>query len=641
MRFSPSFLDQIRARVNISTVVGRRVQWDRRKSQPAKGDFWACCPFHTEKSPSFHAEDNKGRYHCFGCKASGDIFTFLVEKDGLPFPEAVERLAGEAGLPMPVVSDDDVQREKQRASLYDIMEMAQQLFVAELQSGRGAKARGCLSDRDLSPAIQKEFGIGYAPDDRGWLRGELVAKGVGLEEIKETGLVVAGDDIPVAYDRFRDRVMFPIRDARGRVIAFGGRALRSDVPAKYLNSPETALFHKGDVLYNFDKARAVAHETSRLIAVEGYVDTIAMARAGFAETVAPLGTALTEWQLELMWKTVAEPIMCFDGDSAGQKAAFRALDLALPLLKPGHSLRFAFLPDGKDPDDLLRQEGVEAVRAVIAAAEPLAEVLWRRALDTNDRLSPERKASFEKDLRTKIDVIGDETVRRYYFDDIKRRINQLFQLSRPHRNDQKRSYQGFQNRWKPGQKAWELQQPVSQNLKKLAQNIDTKSQIDQRARMIVLSLINHPELLHEFWDEFAAFEVSSSQLDSLRVQILDSASSGEALETAELKDHLLSHGYGPVLGQLETQAIHLNEWFLGSAAAAHDARTGLRQMFALHRKSVTLDRELRAAEAAFAQDPSEGNLQTLVSLREQLLSATGHEASIEGFGLASGRQVVE
>jgi DNA primase len=637
MRFPPNFLDQIRARVNLSSVVGRRVQWDRRKTNASKGDFWACCPFHTEKSPSFHAEDRKGRYHCFGCKASGDIFTFLVEKEGVPFPEAVERLAGEAGIAMPVMSEDDVRREEQRASLYDIMEMAQQFFAAELQTARGAKARGYLADRDLSAAIQIEFGIGYAPDDRSALRSHLAIKNVTVEEMAEAGLVISGADIPVAYDRFRDRVMFPIRDGRGRVIAFGGRALRADVPAKYLNSPETPIFHKGEILYNLDRARATAHQHSRLIAVEGYVDVIAMHRAGFAEAVAPLGTALTENQLAILWRTVPEPILCFDGDSAGLKAAYRALDLALPLLQPGHSLKFAFLPEGKDPDDLLRSDGADAVRTVIDQAEPMANVLWRRALGENDRASPERKAAFEKDLRILVGTIGDETVRKHYLDDLRQRFGDLWNKSGGAAFSRRGGQAPRSPRLRFGQKAWEVQMPASQKLKSLAggSGIDMKS--ERRQCLIILTFINHPGLLHEFWDDFASFDLTSRELDSLRAQILDSASGGEALERAALKDHLSGKGFGEVLDRLENQARRLNEWFLGPEAAIDDARTGLRQMLVLHRKTVTLDRELRAAEAAFANDPSEENLNALVSLRAQLSSIAGSEAIVDGFGAASGR----
>ncbi len=638
MRFPPSFLDDIRNRVSISSVIGRKVAWDRRKTNAGKGDFWACCPFHGEKSPSFHADDRKGRYYCFGCKVSGDIFTYLVEKEGVPFPEAVAQLAQDAGLAMPVVSEADVQREEQRASLYEIMEFAQKFFEAELQTARGAKARGYLSDRGLAAAIQKEFGIGYAPDDRSALRSHLIEKNVSVEQMSEAGLVVSGDDIPVAYDRFRDRVIFPIRDARGRVIAFGGRALRADVPAKYLNSPDTPLFHKGEILYNFDKARGVAHTSSQLIAVEGYVDVIAMFRAGFTETVAPLGTALTENQLALMWKTVAEPILCFDGDSAGQKAAYRALDLALPLLKPGHSLKFAFLPEGQDPDDLLKSEGPEAVKAVIAAAEPMAAVLWARALNDNDRSTPERRALFERDLKTQVRLIQDETVQKHYFADVQERLNGLFKSQQGARG-------GFSNSGRPqprlkyGQKSWEAQTAPSQKLKALASKTGFASTSERRERMIVLSVINHPELLHEVWADFAATEFTSRELDSLRSLILDSASSEESLEMAGLRGHLLSKGFGPLLDRLEDQAKRLNEWFLGPAAAQDDARTGLRQMIALHHKAITLDRELKAAEAAFGSEPTEENLNALVAVRDQLLSAQGHEAQVLGFGAASGRTI--
>ena len=640
MRFPPSFLEDIRGRVSISSVVGRKVAWDRRKTNAGKGDYWACCPFHGEKSPSFHVEDKKGRYHCFGCKASGDIFNFLVEKEGLSFPEAVERLAMEAGLPMPQVSEADVRREEVRASLYDIMEIAAKFFEAELQSARGAKARGYLSDRQLPPAIQKDFRLGYAPDDRTALRSHLAARNVPLEQMAEAGLVIIGED--ASFDRFRDRVMFPIRDPRGRVIAFGGRALSKDVPAKYLNSPETPLFHKGNVLYNLDKARGPAHDKGEVIAVEGYVDVIAMHRAGLPHAVAPLGTALTEDQLALLWKIAPEPVLCFDGDSAGLKAAYRALDLALPLLKPGHSLKFALLPEGQDPDDLLKSQGADAVKQVVAAAQPMSDVLWQRALAENDRSTPERKAQFERDLRVLASQIGDETVRKHYLSDIAARLQALFQPAggkgtrgafRPQRPWQAGTKGKF------GQKAWEIKGPPSPQLMALAGGNRLEQGAERRERMIVLAMVNHPELLHELLDEFAALEFNSRELDSLRTQIIDSAALGESLDAAGLKGHLRTTGLGPLLDRLETQARRLNEWFLGSGAAHDDARTGLRQMIALHRKTVTLERELKAAEAAFAADPTEENLNALNAVRDQLSSHAGSEAQIEGFGAASGRPV--
>jgi DNA primase len=640
MRVPPSFLEDIRGRVTISSVVGRKVTWDRKKSNPGKGDFWACCPFHGEKSPSFHVDDRKGFYHCFGCKASGDIFTFLVEKEGLSFAEAVERLAAEAGLPMPVVSEADQKREEQRASLYDVMELAAKFFEAELQSPRGSRARGYLADRQLTPAIQKEFRLGYAPDDRSALRTHLADKGIAVEQMAEAGLVISGDDIPVAYDRFRDRVIFPIREPRGRVIAFGGRALSKDVPAKYLNSPETPLFHKGNVLYNLDKARAPAHEKGQIIAVEGYVDVIAMHRAGLPQAVAPLGTALTEDQLRLLWKQSAEPVLCFDGDSAGIKAAYRALDLALPLLEPGHSLRFALLPEGQDPDDLLKSQGPDAVRAVVEAAQPLSEMLWQRALTQNDRSTPERRAQFEKDLRSLISTVADDSVRKHYLAEFGDRQRALFQPQGMQRGQggRRQPFTGGGKRpFKPGMRPWDVHQPPTAQLKRLVAQPSFRTGAERRERMIVLTLVNHPDLLHEFLDIFAELEMTVPELDSLRMQIIDSAALGTGLDGADLRAHLNHMGSGPLLDRLESQAKRLNEWFLGSGAAQDDARTGLRQMIALHRKTITLERELRAAEAAFAAEPTEEKLNALKAVREQLSSHAGAEAQIAGFGAASGR----
>ncbi|MCB1460100.1 MAG: DNA primase, partial [Nitratireductor sp.] len=274
MRFPPSFLDEIRDRLPISEVIGTRVAWDKRKTNAARGDYWACCPFHGEKSPSFHCENRKGRYHCFGCGVSGDHFRFLVELEGLPFPEAVERLAAQAGLPMPVMDRREQEREEKRATLYDVMEMATVYFEEQLQAAAGAKARAYLRERGLSARIQKTFRMGYAPESRNALKEHLAARGISREQMEASGMLVHGEDIAVSYDRFRDRVMFPIPDSRGRIIAFGGRALRSDVPAKYLNSPETELFHKSNVLYNFARARKAAHETRQVIAAEGYMDVI-------------------------------------------------------------------------------------------------------------------------------------------------------------------------------------------------------------------------------------------------------------------------------------------------------------------------------------------------------------------------------
>src|SRR6516162_6341124 len=393
MRFPPQFLDELRARLPVSEVVGRRVRLKK-----AGREWKGLSPFNKEKTPSFFVNDQKMAWFDFSSGKNGSIFDFVMMTEGLTFPEAVERLAAQAGLPLPKISPAEEARDERRKTLNDIVELAAKFFEATLASRAGAKARGYLADRGLDPATQVKFRLGYAPPERFALKEHLGQAGIATEDMIDAGLLVAGDDIPVAYDRFRDRVMFPISDLRGRVIAFGGRALEKDAQAKYLNSPETALFHKGATLYNVAAARAAAHKGAALIAVEGYIDVIAMVTEGFEATVAPLGTALTADQLVLLWKMADEPTLCFDGDAAGHRAAYRAVDLALPLIKPGKSLKFASLPEGHDPDDLVRAGGREAINEVISAARPLAHVLWMRETEAGGFDTPERRAAFEARL---------------------------------------------------------------------------------------------------------------------------------------------------------------------------------------------------------------------------------------------------
>src|SRR6266568_1456361 len=417
MRFTPQFLDELRARLPVSEVVGRRV-----KLKKAGREWKGLSPFQQEKSPSFTVNDQKGFYHDFSSGKHGDIISFLMETEGVGFTEAVERLASMAGVPLPAVTPDAARHEQRRKTLYDVMELAAKFFADTLASRHGAKARGYLADRAISPATQLQFRIGYAPPERFALKEHLGAQGIPTEDMVEAGLLNGGEDIPVPYDKFRDRVMFPITDVRNRVIAFGGRALEKDVPAKYMNSPETPLFHKGDNLYNISPARQATHNGAPLIVVEGYVDVIAMVTTGFAASVAPLGTALTENQLMLLWKMADEPILCFDGDKAGQKAAWRAADLALPHLLPGKSLRFALLPEGQDPDDLARSGGRAAIEEVIGAARGLVDVIWSREIEGGTFATPERRAALERRLRELAATIRDENLRRHYQEDFRERL---------------------------------------------------------------------------------------------------------------------------------------------------------------------------------------------------------------------------
>ena len=404
MRFSPSFLEEIRARVPVSEVVRRKVKL-RKEGREWRG----LSPFNAEKTPSFYVNDQKMRWFDFSAGKNGNIFDFVMETEGLSFPEAVERLAALAGLPLPVETKEQQEQDQRRATLGEALEAAAVFFEKQLAGPAGREARAYLDRRQISSSAREKFRLGFAPPERHALRDHLAAKGASVETMIEAGLLVHGEDIAVPYDRFRNRVMFPICDRAGRVIAFGGRALEADAQAKYLNSPETPLFHKGATLYNLHNARKAAHETGAVIAVEGYVDVIALTAAGFPNAVAPLGTALTADQCALLWRLAEEPILCFDGDKAGLKAAFRAVDTALPLIGPGRSLQFVLLPDGQDPDELLRSNGPEALADALNRPLPLVDLLWMRETEAATLDTPERRASLERRLH---EVAGPDQRRR-------------------------------------------------------------------------------------------------------------------------------------------------------------------------------------------------------------------------------------
>lgn len=379
MRYGEGLLEEIRRRTDLVQLVGRRVKLIRKGRV-----MWGCCPFHGEKSPSFKVENERHAYKCFGCGAGGDAFKWLVETEGLSFPEAVEKLAAEAGVELPKWSPDDEAREQKRKSLYEIVELAAQFYEAQLRENAGQEARGYLKRRGLDGAAAKQFRLGYAPASGQALIEFLKAKNVTQDDMISAGLARAAETGRAMRDFFYNRVMFAISDGRGRVIAFGGRALEEDAKPKYINSGENALFSKGHNLYNFATARAAAIKAGTILVAEGYMDVIALVRAGFAHAVAPLGTALTADQLQLLWRTAPEPILAFDGDVAGQKAAHRAAHLALPQLKAGYSLRFAFLPSGEDPDSFLAKKGPQAMGGLLDAALPLSELLWRAETEGRD-----------------------------------------------------------------------------------------------------------------------------------------------------------------------------------------------------------------------------------------------------------------
>ncbi len=430
MSLPPGFLDELRTRVSLSSVVGRKVTWDMRKSNQGKGDMWAPCPFHQEKTASFHVDDRKGYYYCFGCHAKGDAVTFVKETENLSFIEAVEVLAREAGMPMPERDPRAAAVADRRSQLAEVTEEAAKWFRLQLKTGAGADARAYLDRRRLPVAAQDRWEIGWAPDQRQALFQALTQKGIAPDLIVDSGVCARADDGSV-YDRFRGRIMFPIRDARGRCISFGGRSLDPNARAKYLNGPETELFDKGRSLFNHGPAREAAGKGQTLIVAEGYMDVIALSEAGFQAAVAPLGTAVTEDQLRLIWRIHPEPVIALDGDTAGIRAALRVIDLALPMLEAGQGLRFAILPTGMDPDDLIKSQGAPAMKAVLDQAQPMVNLLWRRETEGRVFDSPERKAALDKVLRAALARIRDPSIRAHYGEDIKRLRWDLFGTAVP------------------------------------------------------------------------------------------------------------------------------------------------------------------------------------------------------------------
>jgi DNA primase len=574
--FPPSFLDEIRARVGLAAVVGRRV-----KLQKAGREWKGCCPFHNEKTPSFYVNEDKGFYHCFGCGVHGDVIRFVVEQEGLRFPEAVRSLAAEAGLDVPEETPEARQREAAKAGLHEIMAEAATWYRAHYAGVGGATARKYVEGRGLAAATVERFGIGFAPDGNK-LRTAL--KTHGDDKLLECGLTGRAEDRDEVYDRFRNRLMFPIRDPRGRVVGFGGRVLGDGQP-KYLNSPDTPLFDKGRLLYNLDRAGPLARKSGRLIVVEGYMDVIGLAQAGIEEAVAPLGTALTEQQLQLLWRVVPEPVLCFDGDAAGQRAALRAAARALPLLAPGRSLRFATLPPGQDPDDVARQGGAAAFEALLAAAEPLIERLWRSETDGIENATPERRALARSALREHARAIADPDVRALYDSEFAARFDAAFLARRP-----------FVGR-----------SPTPVRAKPSAALAASRTRgADERLLGAVLAgLLVHPELAHEHGEAVAAMPCADRRLTGLRAAILGALAHTPGLDKEGLSHDLAGKGLRELCDEVLT-SNRLKYSFTRAETPAEAA--SLELAFAiLGQAAHRLDEELRAATVRFRETGDEAD----------------------------------
>ena len=507
MSLPPGFLDDLRTRTSLSQVVGRKVMWDTRKSNQAKGDMWAPCPFHQEKSASFHVDDSKGFYYCFGCHAKGDAISFIRETENVGFIEAIEILAQEAGMPVPKRDPHAQEKSEQRSELTDVMEQAVQFYRLQLKTAPASEARAYLARRGLSEAIQDRFDMGFAPDVRQGLLQHLTAKGVTPDQLVAAGLCARPEDGGAPYDRFRGRILFPIRDARGRCIALGGRSLDPNARAKYLNSPETVLFDKGRNLYHLKPAREAAGNGAPLLVAEGSLDVIARSESGVGATVAPLGTAITVDQLRLLWRIAPEPIIALDGDTAGVRAAYRVIDLALPLLEAGQSLRFAVMPEGQDPDDVIRAGGPSALQTLLDKAMPMVDLLWQREIQGKVFDSPERRAMLDKGLREKIAMIRDPSIRSHYGSAIKELRWALFGMGRQ---------QLWSGQWGKKVKIDALSTTKQSALAQAADHVPGRL----REAVILAALVKAPALVAEFQEPLESLACSDPRHRQIQTILL-------------------------------------------------------------------------------------------------------------------------
>jgi len=511
------FLEELRSRISIVDVVSSKVKLTH------KGREWiGLCPFHSEKTPSFTVNEAKGFYHCFGCGAHGDIVKFEMDANNLPFIEAVRKLASKVGMELPKLSKENAAEAQKRASLYDIMEFAAKFFERTLYLPEGQNALNYLYRRGFDEKIVKKFRMGYASSNNA-LKAYLQGKGIDLKELVELGLATIPEDKTRSpHDFFRDRVMIPIMDRQGRVIAFGGRVM-SDLQPKYLNSPETPIFNKRRVLYNMNYARDNAYAAKRLIISEGYMDVIAMDKYGFNYAVAPLGTALTENQIMEAWKVNSQPLLCFDGDNAGIKAALRSVDRALPILKAGYSLRYIFLPEKMDPDEFLKAKGQDAFEKILGDSVPLVDLLWNKNFDGFKADTPEEKALLEKNLMEEVALIKDEKVRGYYQQEIKKRLYEKF----------------GQNQWQ--RKEDHVKKPQKRKPESRVVN-------DVVLRFILAALICEPKLIGDYEEKIMMFDIKDESLKSLLAAVLDYYEDRE--ENNDITEYLTTAGQKDIIAKL-------------------------------------------------------------------------------------------
>ncbi len=575
MALPQQFLEALRANLPVSQIVGRRVKLIRRGHE-----FAGLCPFHSEKTPSFTVNDDKGFYHCFGCGAHGDVVSFLMQADGDSFLEAAGRLAEEAGMPLPAVSREQRVVEDDRLERLQILEEACRWYQHQLHSPAGRQALEYLTGRGLDRSAIEAFRIGYAPSGRGYLAAAMAEKGTREADLIDVGLQKQAEDGGKPRDYFFDRVVIPIADHRGRVIAFGGRSLGDRQP-KYLNSPDNQLFHKGETLYNESRAKAPARSAGEVLVVEGYMDVIALDRGGIPNAVAPLGTAVTERQLSRLWRLVDEPVMCFDGDAAGQRAALRAAERALPLLGAGKSLRFVALPDGEDPDSLIRGRGAPALKAMLARARPLVDVLWMAARSGRQLDTPERRAALEKALGTRVETIADPQVRWEYQAEFRRRMGELW----------------ARRRWGERGRGRRDRAPPKEPALGLRTRGDVRAAQASQERALLALLIRQPWLLDHRAEDLNELTLRTPAYHEMLQRIREFLAVTQELDTAALERHLISTGLEEGLRTVLSPMVHRQASFAAPGGAPEVAAKALDDILARHRRE-----KLKADRVAAEQD---------------------------------------
>lgn len=618
-RFTPDFLDELKNRLRPSDVIGRHI-----KLRKQGNEFAGLSPFSKEKTPSFFVNDQKGFYHCFSSGKHGDAISFLQETQGLSFVEAVTSLAQEAGLPIPEDNPGDQAATERRKGLSEACDAAADYFSMLLARAQGRSAADYLAGRGVTAAQISAFKIGYAPPGRTMLKDYLVNKGYREEILIEAGLLIKPDDGGTSYDRFRHRVMFPILGTQDNVIAFGGRALDPDARAKYLNSPETPLFHKGRVLYNFTKARKAAHDQKTpLIVCEGYMDVVALWGAGFRQAVAPLGTAMTENQISLLWRVSDEPVLCFDGDRAGAGAAHRAIDRALPRLTPGKSLSFAFMPDGQDPDDLVSDQGASAFQNILNNADPLVDVLWRREVHPRTLKTPEQRAWLRTHLRSLVKTIDDQDVRAAYGAELAKRLDEVFSV--PKTATRQVSGQGAYPKYANTRRGgW---QPPAKPTADLKRRGATGADLPEAT--LLLAVIRHPALLERQEQAFTDLRCSEKTLEQLHAAILDALFLDPSLDTEGLKAHLEKTQVSETLERVLSDETLNRQAFLRPEAELDEVDWGWKDALRHYRVSKDATKEMtKTAARSFTE--GEDVWKAAVTAREELLNAAKSDEGAKG-----------